>query len=62
MTAQSQSPDSIGGRYRIEELLGRGATGEVYRVVDSTDDRTLAIAAWVDAKLREALGEVPAQA
>lgn len=43
MTAQSQSPGSIGGRYRIEELLGRGATGEVYRVVDTTDDRTLAI-------------------
>lgn len=33
----------IGGRYRVEELVGRGGMGEVYRVVDENTGRALAL-------------------
>ncbi|MBC8073374.1 MAG: serine/threonine protein kinase, partial [Deltaproteobacteria bacterium] len=34
---------TIGGRYRIDEEIGRGAMGAVYRVRDGSSDRRLAL-------------------
>ena len=36
-------PDDIGGRYRLEQLLGRGAMSEVWRATDLELGRTVAI-------------------
>ena len=47
--ARDQAPrrqgdrEVVGGRYRLEALLGAGAAGRVFRAVDEVSDRTVAI-------------------
>jgi eukaryotic-like serine/threonine-protein kinase len=39
----SQAPPTIAERYRVQGTLGKGGTAQLYRVVDTADDRTLAL-------------------
>lgn len=55
MSALSALPDSIGG-YRVEGVLGRGASGLVLRVKDETLDRSLALKLLTDDVDAEARG------
>lgn len=41
--ARSPLDDLIAGRYRLEELIGAGATGRVYRAVDEVSGQDVAI-------------------
>lgn len=44
--ARAELPEGalVGGRYRVQQLLGRGGYGEVYRVLDTReDDRPIAL-------------------
>jgi serine/threonine protein kinase len=42
----AQIGSSIDGRYRVEALLGEGAVGAVYRVVDISSGHVLALKQW----------------
>jgi predicted Ser/Thr protein kinase len=55
VSALSALPDSIGG-YRVEGVLGRGASGLVFRVKDETLDRSLALKLLTDDVDAEARG------
>ncbi|MFC4337131.1 serine/threonine-protein kinase [Salininema proteolyticum] len=43
--AQSQPGDMIGGRYRLDQMIGRGGNGSVWRGLDTTLQRDVAIKA-----------------
>lgn len=43
MSWPSPAPPTIGGRYAIEQLIGRGGMGTVYRARDLRDNETVAI-------------------
>ena len=42
-SAAHSAPADVGGRYRVERLLGQGGMGAVYAVVDLTSNKRLAL-------------------
>jgi putative nucleotidyltransferase with HDIG domain len=51
--------DFIGGRYQVEEELGRGARGVVYRARDSEDNAPVAVKVFLDSfRSREVAAEL----
>ena len=52
----------LGGRYRLEASIGTGGMAQVFRGIDTTLDRTVAIKIWPrSSRADPARGPVPAR-
>ena len=59
LSGPARPGDVLGGRYQLEELIGEGGMGSVWRAIDRTLERTVAVKVfWVRASRRD--GSQPA--